>query len=286
MAKRLSAMPAVQTPTAPNPTQFVTVRAKGLQIVSSLQPSSFEKITSIDTQEGYLQVDAKLAQIRNGKAQWKLALKPISEPMELTIKRQKEALAAAKAAAKGVEQLDAEVSDAFDRLEAHAKFLLGDFKQREMRLLREAEEAKAAEAEELRRQAAVRAAQAAGARTPQLKARLEQQRADLEAQAEVVETQPTPLSPIKGAASVSRVQKKVRIVDPIAFLRAVVDYQPTMGVYRTGVPPLECTDKKGAVALLVEIVGARLNDLYREQPGVVTSWPGVEEFDDITIAGK
>lgn len=285
MAKRLTPAPPTPTPTVA-PSQFVAVRTKGLQLVQTLAPSQFLAIESIDSPEGFLEIDAKLATIRNGKAQWKLALQPITGPLDLAIQKQKEALAAAKAAAKGAEQLDAEVTAQFDRLEAHAKKLLRDYKEQEQRLLAEAAREKEEEEERLRIQARTKAAQALAAKTPQLRARLEQQRADLEAQAEQVATQSTPVAPVKGVSSVVRVQKKVRIVDPIAFLRAVVDYEPTMGVYRTGVPPLRCTDKKGDVADLVEIVNARLQDLYREQPGVVASWPGVTEFDDINIAGK
>ena len=287
MAKRLGTMPAVQAPVpTPPPQQFVATRTKGLQLLNTLAPGQFERVTSIDTPEGYLEIDAKLAAIRNVRAQWKLALQPIRGPLDTAIDHQKKALAAAKEAVKGVDQLEHEVGAQIDRLEAHAKRLLADYKANEARLLREAEEATRRQEEELRAEAAKRAAQAQGAKTAQLRARLEQQRADLERQAEQVAQTPPPAAPVKGASSVVRTQKKVRIDDLIAFLHAVQDYEPTMGVYRTGVPPLRCTDKKGLVADLVEVVSARLNDLYREQPGVVTSWAGVVEFDDITIAGK
>lgn len=286
MAKRLTTPPATKPSAPATPTQFVAVRTKGLQLVQTLAPSSFLAIRSIDSEEGYLQIDAKLASIRNGKAQWKLAMQPITGPLDLAIQKQKEALAAAKDAAKGAQQLDAEVCEQFDKLEQHAKALLKDFNERKLLAAKQEAQERADEEERLRQLARSKAMQAMAAKTPQLRARLEQQRAELEAKAEEVAETPVEVAPAKGASSVARVQKMVRISDPIAFLRAVVDYEPTMGVYRTGVPPLRCTDKKGEEALLVEIINARLQDLYREQPGVVTSWPGVEEFDNITIAGK
>lgn len=287
MAKRLSSVP-VPKPAAPAvPTQFVATRAKGLQIIDTLHGPALKRITSIDTPEGYLEMDAKLAQIRNGKAQWKLAMQPILGPLEIAIKKQKEALAAAKDAAAGATKLDEEVVAMFDDLERHAKRLMADFQAEQKRIADEAAREQEEAAEALREEARLRAIQAASARTPQLRARLEQQRADLEAQAEQVAAEvPAEVVPVKGAASTVRVTKKVRISDPIAFLRAVQDYEPQMGVYKKGIPPLRCTDKKGLEAFLVEIVGARLSDLYREQPGVVLSWPGISEVDEVNIAGK
>lgn len=214
-------------------------------------------------------------------------MQPILGPLELSIKKQKEALAAAKDAASGAAKLDEDVVSMFDELERHAKRLMADFQAEQKRIAEESEQVKAEREQALREEAALAALRASSARTPQLRARLEQQRADLEAKAEQIAAE-TPMEaiPVKGAASVVRVTKKVRVSDPIKFLRAVLDYEPQMGVYKKGVPPLRCTDKMGREAFLVEISSARLMDLYREQPGVVTSWPGIEEFDDVNIAGK
>jgi hypothetical protein len=285
MAKRLGPKPPVEV--APvKPTQYVAARTKGLQLIATLQPISIERIVSIDSPEGFLAMDAKLASIRNARAQWKLALEPIAGPLERAIAKQKEALAEAKKASEGVKQLESEVGDRLDRLERKAKDLMADYKTREQQRIANEKREKDRKAQQLIEEARKREIQAASARTPQLKARLEQQRADLITQAQEVEDASEEITPVKGASSTTRTQQKVRIVDPMKFLAAVKLYEPTAGVYDMGVPPLMVTDRNGEPTPLVEIVAARLNDLYREQPGVVASWPGVEIYDDITIAGR
>jgi len=285
MAKRLGPKPPVEV-TPVKPTQFVAARTKGLQLLATLQPISIERIVSIDSPEGFLQMDAKLAAIRNARAQWKLALDPIAGPLERAIQKQKEALAEAKKAGEGVRQLEAEVGDRLDMLERKAKQLMADYKQREQRRIADEKREKERKAQALIDEANRKRLQAASARTPQLKARLEQQRAELEAQAEEVSEQSEEVTPVKGASSTTRTQQKVRVVDPMKFLAAVKSYEPTAGVYDMAHPPLMTTDRNGEPTPLVEIVSARLNDLFREQPGVVASWPGVEVYDDITIAGR
>lgn len=284
-ARRLGPKPP-ETPSSPGPTQYVTARTKGLQILATLQPATVSTVRAITTPEQYLAMDAKLAIIRNAKQQWKLALAPVSDPLDRAITKQKEALAEAKKAREGVTQLDTEISGKFDQLERHVKELMADYKRAEQRLLAEAAQAQEAEARRLQVEAAKKRLQAASAKSPFTKARLEQEAATAAQQAEAVREETETVAPVKGSSSVSRTTRHVRISDPIAFLKAVTDYEPVGGVYSMGKPPLRTVDKKGEPAFLVDIVSARLNDLYREQPGIVTSWPGVEEFDEITIAGR
>lgn len=285
MAKRLGPPPPAPAPQTVKPTEFVAARTKGLQLLATLQPASLDRIVSIDSAEGYLQMDAKLAAIRNTKAQWKLALEPIVGPLSRAIQKQKEALAEAKKAAEGATQLDAEITSRLDALERRCKQLMADYKMAEQRCIDEERQAREQETRRLQEVARQKALLAASAKTPQLKARLEQQHAELTQQMEAIQEQDAP-APVKGAASTSRTQQKVRIDDPLKFLRAVTDYEPTNGVYAMGRPPLKTTDRKGEEAWLVEIVSARLNDLFREQPGVVASWPGVTVYDDISIANR
>lgn len=279
---------AIATAPAVPPQTFVQTRTKGLQLLNALQPPSLLKVTSIDTQEGYLEMDAVLARIKNTRAQWTLAMEPISGPLTRAIAHQKAALAEAKKAAEGATQLFNEVAAQLDRIEAHCKSLMQAFKVEEARQIREAELTQAREAQQLRDEAQRRAIQAAAAKTPQLKARLEQQRADLERQAEEVASEPVlEMQPVKGASSTSRTLQKPVVQDTLAFLHAMQDYESDAGVYRMGTPPLTVMNhKKQEVAALVEVVHARLMDLYREQPGVVASWPGVVIVDDIQIANR
>lgn len=283
MAKRLGPTPP---PEPSPPTQFVAARTKGLQLINTLGANTLGSIIKIDSPEGFLAMDAKLAAIRNVRAQWKLALEPIAGPLNRAIQKQKEALAEAKKAALGVTQLDEEISSKLDALEQRAKQLMADYKINERRQLEEEEARVAREAQALRDEARRREVQAAAAKTPQLKARLEQQRAELENRADQVEEKKETLTPVKGASSVTRTQQKPIITDPIKFLQAVKVYEPVGGVYAFGHPPLMTTNRKGEPAPLVEIVSARLTELWREQPGVVESWPGVKIVDDITIANR
>lgn len=287
MARRLGPKPAESpAPAKVTPEQFISTRTKGLQLITQLQPATLDRIVKIDSPEGYLQMDAKLAAIKNVRAQWKLALEPISGPLDRAIQKMKEGLAEAKKAAEGAKHLDQEVSSQLDRMEYRVKGLMEDYKREERRQIEEKAQEKARAAQELKEKAKQKAIQAAAAKTPQMKARLQQQQSELEEQAFEVQVEDEATTPVKGASSVARVQQKVRIADPIAFLKAVTDYQPVSGVYTMGKPPLRTTDRKGEDAYLVEIVSARLTDLWREQPGVVASFPGVVIEDDIIIAGR
>lgn len=287
MPRRLGPTPASPTPAPPPQTQYVAVRTKGLTIINALGGASLDAITAIETPEGYLQMDAKLAQIRNAKAQWALALEPIGGPLSRAIEYAKKTLSEAKKAAEGVTQLDKEIVGRLDAMEDRCKFLMADFKRNEARRLREAEEATRQEAARLEEEARKRAIQAASTKSPQLRARLEQQRAELEAQArEVEEKVDTLVEPVKGASSAARTIQKVRVTDLVAFFHAITDYAPVNGVYQMRKPPLRTVDKKGLEALLADVVQARLTDLFKEQPGVVASWPGVEVYDDISIAHR
>lgn len=285
MARRLNPTPVPIV--APPPSRdLVPTRTKGIQIVNALAPSDLMSVTRIESPEAYLEMDAMLASIKGGRAKWALAIAPISEPLLRSIQKQKEALAAAKEAAKGVEALNGDISARFDAMERHVKGLMSAYKMEEARILREREEADRAESRRLQQEANRLALKASSAKSPQLKAKLEQERADLEQQAETLEDQAEqlPLS-VKGASSTERREKKVK-VDLIAFFHAIQDYEPVQGVYRMMVPPLRTTDKKGEPCLLAEVVSARLTDLWREQPGVVESWPGVTIEEEVTIANR
>jgi hypothetical protein len=108
-----------------------------------------------------------------------------------------------------------------------------------------------------------------------MKAKLAEARAKLEVPVESVsDLNPT----VRGAASTSRTLTKVRVIDPEAFLSAMQDYEPKAGIYQTGHPPFSVIDP--------EMLRVRLNALFKEQPGVVTTWPGIEVYQDVIIAGR
>lgn len=274
---------ALKKVTIEPPAQIVKVRAEGISLITPLKPL-VDRLTITDP-ESYLAADGLLARIRNARALWVTKLEPIRGPLQRAIAAAKEAVKHAKDAAQGADQLHADVDGPLAQLEGDVKQAMIAYKVEERRQLQAAEEERQRAAQTIRDEAARKAIAAVAAKTPQMQARLREQQAALEVQAAEVLTQDM-AEPVKGASSNDRTTAKVRIVDLLAFIHAAEDYHPQAGVYRMGHPPLRSHNKRGELMELIEVVQARLNELYREQPGVVKSWPGVEEYDDIIIARR
>ncbi len=280
----MSRKAAVPAPPPATPEGALKARTKGLQI---LAPLGLEKLPALilTTPEDYLAADVKLSSLGHARAQWALVMEPIKGPLSRSIEHQKKALKEAQAAAQGALRLESEITSRLDLAESQLKEAMRQFKLQERKQLEEAEFERERKAEALRIQAVRATMDEAAAKTAQMRARLAQKRADLEAQAAAVDAEVIS-GPVKGAASTPRSVKVVRVKDPIAFLRAVVDYKARAGVYELGQPPLMVLNRKQELEPLVDISSARLTDLWREQPGIVESWPGVTVEDDILIAKK
>jgi hypothetical protein len=251
-------------------TDTAHVRAQGLQLLTPLTQgvNTLRVITATD----YLDADEWLGRVRNARAKWKAMLDPISAP----IARMKADL---KLAETGVKRLNAEVDEPLATLELRVKDAMRQFKLEEQRQLQAAREQEEREERERQRQLEEVRRKEEAAKTAPMRAKLADARAKLEAEQEAAATEVVDLNPIvKGASSSVRTSRKPRITDLGAFISAIADYAPQAGIYRMGQPPLSM--------LTPEMFQSALTAMWRAQPGVVESWPGVEVIEDITIAGR
>lgn len=256
--------------TKPTPTNTLAVRTQGFQLLTPLKPA-VDKLT-ITSATGYLDGDELLGRIRNARAKWAQLMEPISGPNERALKELKEQ-------AKAIKALDAEVDGPLGILEAQVKAEMRAFKLEEPRQLHAAEEEQRRESDRLRREAEEVARREQAAKTAPMRAKLAEKRVALETQAAHVEADPdVNLHPVRGGSSSSRRVRRVTITNLPAFLTALKPYEPRGGLYEFGHPPLSVVD----VASLQSAVTA----IYRSQPKLVETWPGVEIVDDIVIAGR
>lgn len=93
--------------------------------------------------------------------------------------------------------------------------------------------------------------------TPAAKARVETQ---------IVDVQNQTFETVTGVHSAARPVKALRVTDEAAFVAAVAQ----------GEIPADC----------VEISWRVLRQYYKEDAATVKAWPGVEEYDDVQIAGR
>lgn len=260
-SKSVSVLPAT-------PDQLVT-RTKGLQLVQTLKPVT-DKLVIVSNQD-YLRGDELLGRIRNARAQWGEMINPVKAPLERMKKDLKEQEQAVK-------NLDQSVDGPLLQLELKVKESMRLFKVEEQRQIREADEERERRAEALRAEARDKALREAQAKSAPLKARLAQQRADLESQAASVEAEAEEVHIVKGGSSVSRSVKRVTISNLSLFLQSLREYEPTAGLYQFGHPPMSLID--------VDEITPAITKIYRDQPKLVASWPGVTIEDDIIIAGR
>lgn len=277
---------------------LVKARAEGYKIVDPLRSKvlSFGPLgqagrilsATIKTAEDYTKADAMLGELRQARLAWSAKLEPIRSPIDRAMDELKKSLV-------GIKDLDKDVDGPLTDMENALKEGMRLFKMEEVRLLAAKKEEDEREARRLRDEEAALARKSEAAKTPQLKARLDAARAQTAAQASQVERESQETVPIRGTSSSARTQKKIRIADVPTFLASLKDYAPRAGVYQMGHPPLSLLThkihkaKQGGVELVengsaLEVVLTEIMKLYAIQPGVVKSWPGVAEYDDVTIA--
>jgi hypothetical protein len=268
------------TPTPVENTALVKARTEGIQLLSPLQ-RPVDALT-ITNQADYILADNLLSRIRTARKLWATKLDPVRGPIDKAMKELKLAL-------DGIKNLDREVDGPLEALEGRVKARMKEFKIAEARQIEEAQRKQDAEAERLRQEAAKKAQQATTAKTPALKARLEQARVDLEAQALLTENSVS--TPVQAASSSTRKVQKVTITDPVAFLGALKAYEARAGIYEFGHPPLSIlthkTSRTGQMSeedSALDVMRAEVSKIFSVQPGIVQSWPGVTVVDDVIIA--
>lgn len=269
--------PKTATP-APPIIDAVAIRQQGFTLLTPIKLDFQDLISrrvggvpALETDEDNLEADAILGRIRQFRAEWDAKFVPLTNPIkeiEAQLKQQK----------KAISNLHAELDTPLATMELQVKALMRDFAlAKERRQL----EAQRVEAEATRkRQQEIDAARAReeAAKTPQMRAKLAQKRADLEEQLEeaVEEEREERIDVLKPTASVVRHSEEPTIRDLKAFLMAAQDYEPEAGVYRMGVPPLS----------LVTVLLTEMKKIYKSTPGIVKSWPGVVIEKDVSIAGR
>lgn len=280
MAKKSA---VVVAPLKPNP-EMIKKRAEGMTLIAPLRP----KVVSlnIQTEEHYLLADALLSEIKTKRAIWATKVDPIREPILKAIEELKLSMA-------GVKALDDEVDSPLAMLEADVKQKMKDYKVLEAVRIREAKQLQDESARLLREEAQKKLLAETAAKTPQMKAKLAEARANLETQAQIAEMPTHETTAVRGVSSTSRTVQKVRIKDLDGFLNSLASYQPVAGVYKMGVPPVTLltmhTKRDGEQVpegSAVDKIEAEIAKIYSTQPGVVASWPGVELYDDVIIAGR
>lgn len=172
----------------------------------------------------------------------------------------------------GLDQLYAlnrEVDQPLEKLEETIKKAMKDFKMAELVAARELQAAKDAEQARLAALAREAEEKAAAARTKQMRDRLEQQRQEILQQQEEIAAVEAPATVVGNRSSDRKVMKWRLSESDDALLELL------MGV-------IEGTVEREAVSLNT----VHINKRYKENPALVRSWPGVEEFEDVQIVGR
>ncbi len=244
-------MPKVDTP------QSGAIERKGLALISSLQGEV--EALQVKTAHDYLTADELLGRVRSGRRKWLLEMAPIIDPA-------KETVAAAKKTLKGAEALFDKFDAPMSAMETGIKQEMREYKLEEQRQIQAAAEERDRAAMKLRQEAAQKALLEAKAKTNPMRERLAQARQALEQQATETEEQEAP-AVIKGASSTSRKVKKWRITDFQTFVTAAGNGK---------VVPIS----------MVIVNDFEMNALLRHDPATLASFPGVEVYDDVVIAGR
>lgn len=267
------------TPPPPNPA-LIKARSEGITLVSPLKP--LVTALQIVDDESYIHADALLSRIKTARALWASKMEPIRGPIDKAISELKNSLI-------GIKALDVEVDGPLEMLQESVRTDMKNYKIEENRQIEASGREQEQQAEKIREMARQKEVQAAAAKTPQLKAKLEQARADLETTATLVEN--NTLSPVQAASSSTRTVQKIRIHDPKAFLAAIKAYTPRAGIYELGHPPMTIlTHKTSRLGEMKEedsaldVMRAEVSKIFSVQPGVVLTWPGVEVYNDVIIA--
>lgn len=240
------------TPTSPlTPAVKAKVQKDGLALLQPLQVEIRELV--VTTPEQYEQADQLLTRVREARRRWLGKLSPILDPLAETMKSAKKAMDGAKA-------LLNEADKPLEQLELQVRGAMKTYKIEEARQIREAQDEQAL----LQQEIAATAAREAAARTAPQRARIAQQRENLEALADAV-TLETPAKTIVDNSG-TRTKPAWRIKDHAEFLKYVGD----------GTLPADC--------VLVNTV--KMNAYFKDDPEGMKAWPGIEIFDDITIVAR
>lgn len=252
MAKSKTLVPVPK----PNPA-LIKAKAEGLRRVKTLEEEVQE--LQVTDQQTYEMADVLLGDISRARKEWAAKLRPIYDPLDVTIQ-------SAQAAKRGVQALDREVDTPLATMEIAIKGTMARWRLSEDNRLAEEKRLADAKQAELTRQLEETVQRAAAAPSKSVQKRLE---AKAEALAEqLVDAEPEPEVKPQATHSVAKKVKRWRVTDPMAALRGIT----------AGVVPAD---------IVIWDPGA-IQAHFRAEGGVeaVGSWPGFEAYDDVQIARK
>jgi len=176
-----------------------------------------------------------------------------------------------KDALKEAQSLLKEVDAPLETAELTVRGRMRDYKLEEARLENLAKIQRDLDAARLRREADAKALAESKAKTQQMRDKLAAQRAELETQADVAQTAPSPQL-ATSAKTGTRTVKVPKVTDIYALLEAIGSQR----LYGGQPIPIE----------LVVVSMSAIKQLYKLSPGRVEKWPGIEMIDDIQIVHR
>ena len=208
------------------------------------------------TPANYQHADVLLGRIRERRKAWGVVWTRIQEK---TIKP-------LRAGLDELYKLNRDVDGPYAALEEGTKAWMTGYKTEEVRQLQESARAKAEENRRLQEEIEEKARQEQAARTDKMREKLAAAREQLkQEQADLAGTSVDD-HVVRGVASTTRTQPAWRIVEPEKLLIAI---------------------GTGKVSLrAVEFNRVYINQMFKAEPEVVASWPGVEIFDEIKVVGR
>lgn len=210
---------------------------------------------TITDDDDYQAADQLLGRIRDARKMWGNVWTRIQEK---TIKP-------IRAGLEELYSLNRDVDTPAERLEERVKTAMRVYKLDEQKRIADAQRARDAEEQRLLRLAEQKAEAETTAKTAAMRERLRLAREALEQQSIDVALQETP-APVVGTRSGTRTKRAWR-------LKSIEDF--CVGVAE-GTIPVDC----------ITLVNVAINRYYKDNPELVESWPGMEGFDDIQIAGR
>lgn len=244
--------------------------AKARQEVLSLVPTLKAQVETlvIKTDEDYQEADLLLSQIRLGQHTW---LEGPKVPNPKSKWRGINAIIAPiYEGLQGLYSLRNEGSAHFDEMEETTKAKMKAFKLVEKERVRLEEEVKRKEQERLQREQDKKAQQLAAAKTAPARERIIERQ--MEIKQEIKEVKKTKSVTVKAAGSTSRTVRKPLI--------------DNFRVFAEGILQLTESEDEAGLMNLLEANQTALNSLWKEQPDLVESLPGVIIHEDIVIAGR
>lgn len=211
-------------------------KVSALVPVLTAQFASLVGVGTIEDDEQYAQADKMLGQVVTARKSWSTRMEDIVRPISDGLQR--------------LYKLNREVNKPLEELENKIKRAMGEYKLAEARRIREENDAKEHERQQLEARKAV-------LKTPAAIERVQAQIEEVEA-----------FEPVRvmGQHSAARPVQRVRVLDVQALCAAI----------GSGLVPVDC----------VEIRQPRLNAYLKDDADSVKEWPGIEVYDDVDIAAR